>query len=144
VRLGLQLLIRGPGYKDGILVPIPQYPLYRYKNQHVVLVFLSIIQSDFIAFHLCIKWRRQITVIASHHIRRCGLVCVPSLRYISASIALLGGVMIPYELNEDDDWGLCQASVQRAIEKARRESVRKRLLFTTDHLSKYCVCTEFA
>ena len=47
VRMALSLLIRGNGFRDGILVPIPQYPLY------------------------------------------------------SASIALLGGVLIPYELDEE-------------------------------------------
>jgi len=46
-------------YRDGILVPIPQYPLY------------------------------------------------------SASIALLGGTLIPYELDEDAEWGLNLELIQK-------------------------------
>jgi len=69
VRLGLQMLIRGTGFRDGILVPIPQYPLY------------------------------------------------------SASIALLGGVLIPYELDEENEWGLSLDSIRTAIAKARNDVI---------------------
>jgi len=69
LRLSLQLLIRGTGFRDGILVPIPQYPLY------------------------------------------------------SASIALLGGILIPYELDEANDWGLSIENVQRAVDKARADFI---------------------
>mmetsp|Transcript_30639 Transcript_30639/g.51773 ORF Transcript_30639/g.51773 Transcript_30639/m.51773 type:complete len:483 (+) Transcript_30639:242-1690(+) len=69
VRLGLQMLIRGTGFRDGILVPIPQYPLY------------------------------------------------------SASIALLGGTLIPYELDEDAEWGLNLELIQKAVDKARADFV---------------------
>lgn len=69
VRLGLQMLIRGNGFRDGILVPIPQYPLY------------------------------------------------------SASIALLGGVLIPYELDEHADWGLNMQNIQCAVNRARADCV---------------------
>lgn len=69
VRLGLQLLIRGTGFRDGILVPIPQYPLY------------------------------------------------------SASIALLGGVLIPYQLEEEEEWGLNLDSIQAAVDRARRDGI---------------------
>lgn len=74
VRLGLQMLIRGTGFRDGILVPIPQYPLY------------------------------------------------------SASIALLGGILIPYELDEDADWGLNMQSLQNAIDQARADYICPRAL----------------
>jgi len=69
VRLGLQMLIRGTGFRDGILVPIPQYPLY------------------------------------------------------SASIALLGGLLIPYELDEEAEWGLSLQSIRTAICKARNDFI---------------------
>lgn len=72
VRLGLQMLIRGQGFKDGILVPIPQYPLY------------------------------------------------------SAGIALLGGHLIPYELDEDADWGLNVKTIQDSIAKAKSEGIEAR------------------
>jgi len=74
VRLGLQMLIRGSGYRDGILVPIPQYPLY------------------------------------------------------SASIALLGGILIPYQLDEGDDWGLNMQSIRAAIDQARADCICPRAL----------------
>ena len=72
VRLSLAMLIRGKGFSDGILVPIPQYPLY------------------------------------------------------SASITLLGGALIPYNLNESDSWGLQCASITAAISAARANGVTVR------------------
>lgn len=69
VRLGLGMLIRGNGFRDGILVPIPQYPLY------------------------------------------------------SASIALLGGVLIPYELDEEAEWGVNVEKIQCAVNRARADCI---------------------
>ena len=43
---------------------------------------------------------------------------------VSASIALLGGVLIPYELDEDADWGLCEGAVRAALDKARKDLVQ--------------------
>eukprot|EP00775_Hariotina_reticulata_P006739 gene6739-6959_t len=65
VRLGLNALIRNEN--DGILVPIPQYPLY------------------------------------------------------SASIQLYGGSLLPYMLDEGNNWGLSVDSVRAATKKARAE-----------------------
>lgn len=65
VRLALNAVIRDSN--DGILVPIPQYPLY------------------------------------------------------SASIQLLGGSLLPYELDESRNWAMDMASLKAAVSKARAE-----------------------
>ena len=62
-RMFLHTLIRGP--TDGVLVPIPQYPLY------------------------------------------------------SASIALYGGELVPYYLDEDHGWGLDISELQKSINNAK-------------------------
>lgn len=68
----LNCLIRGP--KDGIMVPVPQYPLY------------------------------------------------------SGTLALLGGAMVPYELNEEAGWQLEIARLTEAVAKARQEGITVRAL----------------
>ncbi|VAH02061.1 unnamed protein product [Triticum turgidum subsp. durum] len=68
----MQLLIRNE--KDGILVPIPQYPLY------------------------------------------------------SASIALHGGSLVPYYLNESTGWGLEISDVKKQLEDARSRGIDVRAL----------------
>lgn len=70
VRSCLNALIRGKS--DGILVPVPQYPLY------------------------------------------------------SASIALYGGTMVPYSLDEGKNWGLDMESLRSAVAKARSEGIMVR------------------
>ena len=70
VRSCLNALIRDK--RDGVLVPIPQYPLY------------------------------------------------------SASIALYGGSLVPYALNEEAGWALDTASIEAAIVKAKAEGVAPR------------------
>ncbi|XP_047044602.1 alanine aminotransferase 2-like [Lolium rigidum] len=72
VHLMMQLLIRNE--KDGILVPIPQYPLY------------------------------------------------------SASIALHGGALVPYYLNESTGWGLEISDVKKQLEDARSKGIDVRAL----------------
>ncbi|CAM0957019.1 unnamed protein product [Alopecurus aequalis] len=72
VHLMMQLLIRNE--KDGILVPIPQYPLY------------------------------------------------------SASIALHGGALVPYYLNESTGWGLEISFVKKQLEDARSKGINVRAL----------------
>jgi glutamate--glyoxylate aminotransferase len=71
-RMVLYAMIRRP--TDGILVPIPQYPLY------------------------------------------------------SASIALYGGELVPYYLDEDNGWSLDMAELQRSIDVARMEGITCRAL----------------
>eukprot|EP00897_Mesotaenium_endlicherianum_P010429 jgi/Mesen1/9414/ME000614S08666 len=66
----MQALIRSP--KDGILCPIPQYPLY------------------------------------------------------SATIALLGGTLVPYYLSEEKNWSLDLADLQASLIKARRDGLEVR------------------
>eukprot|EP00245_Coleochaete_scutata_P011282 TRINITY_DN4160_c0_g1_i1.p1 TRINITY_DN4160_c0_g1~~TRINITY_DN4160_c0_g1_i1.p1 ORF type:complete len:537 (-),score=86.64 TRINITY_DN4160_c0_g1_i1:994-2451(-) len=68
----LQAAIRSE--KDGILVPIPQYPLY------------------------------------------------------SATIALLGGTLVPYMLDEDSNWGMDINSLDSATAEARRKGINVRAL----------------
>jgi len=70
VRSCLNALIRNKN--DGILVPVPQYPLY------------------------------------------------------SASIALYGGTMVPYSLDEGQNWGLSMESLKSAVAKARSEGIMVR------------------
>ena len=48
---------------------------------------------------------------------------IPQYPLYSASIALLGGELIPYELNEDNDWGLDIDSVRKALDAARRDNI---------------------
>eukprot|EP01035_Chromulina_nebulosa_P020638 gene20638-26756_t len=67
VRMMLQAMIRGP--TDGILVPIPQYPLY------------------------------------------------------SASIALYGGELVPYYLDEDNGWSLDISELQRSLNEAKAKGI---------------------
>ena len=67
VRLCLHGLLRGR--MDGVLVPIPQYPLY------------------------------------------------------SASIALYGGTLVPYYLDEASGWAMNFANLKEAVENAKREGV---------------------
>mmetsp|Transcript_30225 Transcript_30225/g.38982 ORF Transcript_30225/g.38982 Transcript_30225/m.38982 type:complete len:302 (-) Transcript_30225:2086-2991(-) len=69
VKLGLQMCIRGEGYRDGILVPIPQYPLY------------------------------------------------------SATISLFGGILVPYELDEDSEWGVSFEGLNQAISQAKANQI---------------------
>jgi glutamate--glyoxylate aminotransferase len=71
-RMFLHTLIRGP--TDGVLVPIPQYPLY------------------------------------------------------SASIALYGGELVPYYLDEDAGWALNMEQIQRALDGARARGITCRAL----------------
>jgi glutamate--glyoxylate aminotransferase len=71
-KLVLNALIRGKS--DGIMVPIPQYPLY------------------------------------------------------SASIALFGGELVPYYLNEDGGWALDIAALQSSIDASRTKGVLVRAL----------------
>ncbi len=68
--MALQLLIRGPS--DGVLTPIPQYPLY------------------------------------------------------SASLALLGGQVCGYYLNEANRWSLDESELERALGEARRRGIEPR------------------
>ncbi|XP_064985341.1 alanine aminotransferase 2-like [Musa acuminata AAA Group] len=72
VHMMMQLLIRSE--KDGILCPIPQYPLY------------------------------------------------------SASIALHGGSLVPYYLNESTGWGLEISELQKQLEDARSKGITVRSL----------------
>ncbi|CAA7395590.1 unnamed protein product [Spirodela intermedia] len=72
VHMMMQLLLRSE--KDGILCPIPQYPLY------------------------------------------------------SASIALHGGTLVPYYLNEATGWGLELSEVKKQLEDARSKGVTVRAL----------------
>ncbi|GAB2222178.1 hypothetical protein Drorol1_Dr00013381 [Drosera rotundifolia] len=72
VHMMMQLLIRSE--QDGILCPIPQYPLY------------------------------------------------------SASIALHGGTLVPYYLDEATGWGLEVSEVKRQLEEARSEGITVRAL----------------
>jgi glutamate--glyoxylate aminotransferase len=67
VRMVMNLAISGP--KDGIMVPIPQYPLY------------------------------------------------------SASIALYGGQLVGYYLNEDDTWALDISALEESLAEARARGV---------------------
>ena len=67
VRMVLYALIRGA--QDGIMVPIPQYPLY------------------------------------------------------SASIALYGGELVPYYLDEENGWGLDIAELERSVKAARDNGI---------------------
>lgn len=71
-RMLLQAMIRGRN--DGIMVPIPQYPLY------------------------------------------------------SASIALYGGELVPYYLDEDKGWALDMAEMRRSLEEARSKGICVRAL----------------
>lgn len=71
-RMLLSTLIRGP--MDGIMVPIPQYPLY------------------------------------------------------SASIALYGGELVPYYLDEDNGWILNIEELQRSLDTARSKGINCRAL----------------
>eukprot|EP01038_Epipyxis_sp_PR26KG_P004744 gene4744-6655_t len=71
-RMLLYAMIRGP--TDGVLVPIPQYPLY------------------------------------------------------SASIALYGGELVPYYLDEDNGWALNFTELQRSIDEARVKGILCRAL----------------
>lgn len=71
-RMLLAALIRGP--TDGIMVPIPQYPLY------------------------------------------------------SASIALYGGELVPYFLDEANGWALNVAELQKSIDQARAKGILCRAL----------------
>jgi glutamate--glyoxylate aminotransferase len=72
VRMILYAMIRGP--TDGIMVPIPQYPLY------------------------------------------------------SASIALYGGELVPYYLDEKNGWGLDVEELQRSVDEARNKGILCRAL----------------
>lgn len=72
VRMLLQTIIRGK--TDGILVPIPQYPLY------------------------------------------------------SASIALYGGELVPYKLNEDEDWSIDIPSIIASIHESVAKGIKIRAL----------------
>jgi glutamate--glyoxylate aminotransferase len=71
-RLLLQTIIADS--KDGVMVPIPQYPLY------------------------------------------------------SAAIALYGGELVPYYLDEDNGWSMDTAELQRSIDAARSKGIRVRAL----------------
>jgi glutamate--glyoxylate aminotransferase len=72
VRMFLNCVIRGP--KDGVMVPIPQYPLY------------------------------------------------------SASIALYGGSLVGYYLNEETTWSLDVNEMQRALNDARSKGITVRAM----------------
>lgn len=76
VKMIIQMLIREPssGHNDGILCPIPQYPLY------------------------------------------------------SAAVALNNGHLLPYYLEEEDDWGLSLENLEAAYEKSRSEGKTPRAL----------------
>ena len=71
-RLLLQAIIASS--KDGVMVPIPQYPLY------------------------------------------------------SAAIALYGGELVPYYLDEDSGWSLDVAELKRSLDAARNKGIRVRAL----------------
>lgn len=53
--------------------------------------------------------------------RDCILVPIPQYPLYSASIQLLGGTLLPYELDEDEGWALSVASLKGAVAKARAE-----------------------
>lgn len=59
VRLALRMLIRGPGFRDGILVPIPQYPLYS--------AAIALLGGELIPYHLCEEeeWGMDMGTIAT-------------------------------------------------------------------------------
>lgn len=71
-RMLLHAMIRGPN--DGVMVPIPQYPLY------------------------------------------------------SASIALYGGQLVPYYLDEENGWALDMGEMRRSLEAARAKGICVRAL----------------
>ncbi|CAK0878719.1 unnamed protein product [Prorocentrum cordatum] len=56
------------------------------------------------------------------------MVPVPQYPIYSALITLLGGKMIPYYLDEENDWGLSVEELQRAIGEARKKGQRPRAL----------------
>ena len=70
-------MIRGPS--DGVMVPIPQYPLY------------------------------------------------------SASIALYGGELVPYYLDEQNGWGLDMNELTRALNAARARGNNMRMYYPRDY-----------
>nr|AIT69918.1 alanine transaminase [Desmarestia viridis] len=72
VRILLTCLLRSGGKHDGLLTPIPQYPLY------------------------------------------------------SASLALLGGTLVPYHLNEKANWGVEMANLRESLKTARGNGVEVR------------------
>ena len=71
-------MIRGPS--DGVMVPIPQYPLY------------------------------------------------------SASIALYGGELVPYYLDEQNGWGLDMNELTRALNAARARGNNMRMYYRDDEM----------
>ena len=54
------------------------------------------------------------------------LVPVPQYPLYSASIALYGGTMVPYSLDENKNWGLSMESLRAAVAKARSEGIMVR------------------
>lgn len=53
--------------------------------------------------------------------RDCILVPIPQYPLYSASIQLLGGTLLPYELDESKGWALSLASLKKAVETARQQ-----------------------
>ena len=56
------------------------------------------------------------------------LVPIPQYPLYSASIALYGGELVPYYLDEENGWSLDIAELQRAIDVARMEGITTRAL----------------
>lgn len=52
------------------------------------------------------------------------LVPVPQYPLYSAALALYGGTLLPYYLNEDDHWSINVAEVAATIAKAKSEGKR--------------------
>jgi glutamate--glyoxylate aminotransferase len=69
VKLIMQCILRQDNCRDGLLTPIPQYPLY------------------------------------------------------SAALTLIGGILVPYHLNEKEGWGVSLDDLKSSLAKARKEGV---------------------
>ena len=48
---------------------------------------------------------------------------IPQYPLYSATIRLLGGALVPYMLDEDNNWGLSASNIRQAIADARAKGI---------------------
>lgn len=66
---------------------------------------------------------KRVKLISSTHLPWQILVPVPQYPLYSAAIALFGGALVPYYLEEEANWGLDFVNIRQSVAEARSKGI---------------------
>ncbi|XP_050843674.1 alanine aminotransferase 2, partial [Serinus canaria] len=123
----LKLLVCGSGAsRTGVLIPIPQYPLYSAAlSPRCPLTVLSLSpipppRCPLIVPSLCPQNMLKLLVCGSGASRTGVLIPIPQYPLYSAALAELDAAQVNYYLAEERCWALDVAELRRALAEGRR------------------------